>query len=558
MVLGVAGVLGGEELDGLLGVQLLLVAVSVDVLAAVEHALQQDAQIGSGGEQTGVTGDAAAAHAAVAVVDLTDQGVLSPAGEGSEGLGVLGAVVADIPVGLVDHAVLVGVAQRGGSAVLLGEAVLQGDVGGAGHAQGLVDVLLNELLHGNAGDLLSQEGQSHEGEVGVLGLAAVGAVAGDDLQTLDVLHLLLVGVAVQEGGLPLGQTGGVGQQLSDSDVLLAVAGELGPVLADLVVDIQLAAVNQQHDGLGGGHDLGDGGQVEHGVDLHLAGIGDLLVGGVPVVGALGGVIVVGVAVGLVQDDLAVLDGQDDGTQTLSAVGVTGAGLQLVVDVGPVGVDSGLDLVLQGGLSLVQEGDSLGAGDGLGGGEGVLAGAGGDALLQGPQGGIVVEGAFLNVDEGVVDGVRGLAGSCVQEADQLSAGAGGSGAELVLGNAVGDAVLQGPHGCIVPVVAFLHVHEGIDDLLGLGGAVGLPQEGDDVCADAQIGGAEGVVGSADGDAVLHGPHNGLVEEGGLGHVSEHALGLGHGNQGEDHAQCQGQCQDSLFHLFSSSCFGVIYL
>ena len=507
-----------------------------------------------------MAGDAAAAHAAVAVVDLTDQSVVSPAGEGLEGLSVLGAVVADVEVLLIDHAVLVGVAQRGGSAVLLGEAVLQGNVGGAGHAQGLVDVLLNELLHGNAGDLLSQEGQGHEGEVGVLGLAAVGAVLGDDLQTLDVLHLFLVGVAVQEGGLPLGQTGGVGQQLSDSDVLLAVAGELGPVLVDGVIDIQQAAVDQQHDGLGGGHDLGDGGQVEHGVDLHLAGVGGLDIGGVPVVGALGCVVVVGVAIGLVQDDLAVLDGQDDSTHTLSTVGVAGTGLQLVIQIGPVGIGSGLDLLLQSGDRAVQEGDDLGTGAGAVGVEGVGSGTGGDAVLQGPQGGVVVEGALLNVGEGVLDLVGRLAVGTPQEADGLSAGAGIIGTEQVLRGTVGDAVLQGPQGSIIPEVALLHIHEGVDDLLGLGGAVGTPQEGDDLCAVAQGVGLEGGGGHAGGDALLHGPHDGLVEEVGLGHVSE-ALTLchdGHGHQREDHAQCQNQCQDSLFHFVSSSCFLGVFI
>ena len=370
-------------------------------------------------------------------------------------------------------------------------------------------------------------------------------------------------VAVQEGGLPLGQTGGVGQQLGDGDVVLAAADELGPVGADLVIDAQQAAVDQQHDGLGGGHDLGDGGQVEHGVDGHLTGVGGLDVGGVGVVGALGGVVVVSVAVGLVQDDLAVLDGQDDSAHALSTVGVLGTGLQLVVQVGPVGVGSSLDLGpgIHDGLLVVgavQEGDDLGTGAVAHGVEGGGGSTGGDAVLQSPQSSVVVEGALSHVGEGVLGGVGGLALSAVQEADGLSTGAGLGSAEHILGGAVGDAVLQSPQDSVIVEVAFLHVHEGVDDGGSLGAALGAPQEGDDVCTVAQLVGTEGGLGHAVGDAILHGPQNGLIEECGLLHIGEAGLALlchdGHGHQGADHAQDEDECQDSLAH----KCFLLFYV
>ena len=360
-----------------------------------------------------------------------------------------------------------------------------------------------------------------------------------------------MGVAVQEGGLPLGQTGGVGQQLSDSDVLLAVAGELGPVLVDGVIDIQQATVDQQHDGLGGGHDLGDGGQVEHGVDLHLTGVGGLDIGGVPVVGALGCVVVVGVAIGLVQDDLAVLDGQDDSAHALSTLGILGTGLQLVVQIGPVGIGSSLNgSQVDLGVVTEQEGDDLSTGAVAVGVEGGLGSAGGHTVLQSPQSSVVVEGALSHIGEGVLGGVGGLALSAVQEADGLGAGAGLGSAEDVLGGAVGDAVLQGPQDGVVVEVALLHVHEGVDNGGSLGAAVGTPQEGDDVCTVAQLEGTEGGSGHAIGDAFLHGPQHGLIEECRLLHISEAGLALlchdGHRHQGEDHAQCEDECQDSLAH------------
>ena len=102
--------------------------------------------------------------------------------------------------------------------------------------------------------------------------------------------------------------------------------------------------------------------------------------------------------------------------------------------------------------------------------------------------------------------------CVEEGHDLCAGAGGGGAEGGGRGAGGDAVLHRPEDGLVEEVAGVHVGEGIDGGLGLGGASGRPQEEDHLIAGADVACAELGVRDAGSDSVLHRPVDGLVVPG----------------------------------------------
>ena len=109
----------------------------------------------------------------------------------------------------------------------------------------------------------------------------------------------------------------------------------------------------------------------------------------------------------------------------------------------------------------QEGDDLRAGAGGVGAEHGVAGALGDALLHGPQHRVIVVAASLHVGKGHGAGLgSGAAGSAPQEGDGLRAGAGGVGAEHGVAGALGDALLHGPDHGVLIVVASGNVDEGI--------------------------------------------------------------------------------------------------
>ena len=57
-------------------------------------------------------------------------------------------------------------------------------------------------------------------------------------------------------------------QLPDGDGPLAVGREGRPIFGRGSVQMDLAALHQLHDRGGGGHDLGQGGEIEDGVRLH--------------------------------------------------------------------------------------------------------------------------------------------------------------------------------------------------------------------------------------------------------------------------------------------------
>ena len=109
----------------------------------------------------------------------------------------------------------------------------------------------------------------------------------------------------------------------------------------------------------------------------------------------------------------------------------------------------------------EEGDDLGTGADRSGGERRGAGAGGDALLAGPQDGLVVARVRDGVDitERVAGGGRlRAAGGAPQERHDLGAGAGLVRGEGGAGRAVGDVLADGPLDGVVEVVGGLDVDE----------------------------------------------------------------------------------------------------
>ena len=93
------------------------------------------------------------------------------------------------------------------------------------------------------------------------------------------------------------QPGAVGHQFFDGDPVLAVAVELRQVLGDGGVEIHQAGIHQLHHRVGGGHHLGQGGEIKDGVIAHGVALGDQ--GAVPE--------------GLAVDDFPLVPHQDDGT-----------------------------------------------------------------------------------------------------------------------------------------------------------------------------------------------------------------------------------------------------
>jgi len=93
----------------------------------------------------------------------------------------------------------------------------------------------------------------------------------------------VVGVVVD--GLPLIETGAMGEQMPDGDHAFAgpprVAGEcrlvvpkIRQVRSQRRIEVELARIDKQHDGEGGRHDLGHGGEIEDGVGRHWPRIGE--------------------------------------------------------------------------------------------------------------------------------------------------------------------------------------------------------------------------------------------------------------------------------------------
>ena len=173
-------------------------------------------------------------------------------------------------------------------------------------------------------------------------------------------------------------------------------------------------------------------------------------------------------------------------------------------------------------SAVQEGDDLRAVADGGDAEGVGIDAGGDALLHGPCHGGGVE--FTGLHIGKADRRMGFRASLAapQEGDDLGPVAGGGGTKVCAVNTGGDAILHGPQDGLVVEVAHAHIAEGVAVGGGLGGTGGTPQEGHDLGPVAGSQGTEVGFIHAGGDALLHGPQDALEEEAVVGHIHKGIL------------------------------------
>lgn len=132
---------------------------------------------------------------------------------------------------------------------------------------------------------------------------------------------------------------------------------------------------------------------------------------------------------------------------------------------------------------IQEGHNLGAGAVSVGAELVVASAAGHAVLNGPGHCVGVIGVGSHIGEGAGRFSGGSILGTMQEGDGLRTGAGGVGREGSGGGAAGDLRLRRPQDCVIEVVAFLHIGEGIGLL--------------DLCKD----GLHGDLGGGHGEGVL---------------------------------------------------------
>jgi hypothetical protein len=106
------------------------------------------------------------------------------------------------------HAMFVRIAE-GGSCDIAGFIVFQRIVLGVGHAEGMEDVLLFELIERHAGYFFDYRSQQYEAEVAVFPLLANGEAEGE------VFYEFYGQVAVRrlvEEWVPFVEAGGVGEQ----------------------------------------------------------------------------------------------------------------------------------------------------------------------------------------------------------------------------------------------------------------------------------------------------------------------------------------------------------
>ncbi len=141
---------------------------------------------------------------------------------------------------------------------------------GRNHAQRAEDILLCVLIQGHAADLLHQFTEDDETHVAVQERCAGRVHQLGGVGTGVAFFQSVPGLLEVEVG---GQPGVVGQQHADGDVVLAILREVGDVLGNGIVQLDLAKLLQSHDAGGSGDDLGERCQVENGVDGHGLGFG---------------------------------------------------------------------------------------------------------------------------------------------------------------------------------------------------------------------------------------------------------------------------------------------
>ena len=210
---------------------------------------------------------------------------------------VLGEIRKQIPPVLQHH----------GPGEIVGGPAVPADVAdrGIAHAGGLEDPPLHKVLEGQAGDPLHDEGQQAVVAVGIAGVLAGGEVGLRAALAEEAEDVVVVGDPVLFFPDPdqpvdvvkiIGHAAGVGQQVADRD---AGVREFGEELRDLVLQVQQALLDQQHDRRGG-ELLADGGQVEDAVLAQ----GEPVLGVAPAQGALGeNLAVLGVEPGAVEETL---------------------------------------------------------------------------------------------------------------------------------------------------------------------------------------------------------------------------------------------------------------
>ena len=260
-----AVLLAGEQINDILTIQ-----ADALVNAAVQHCLTEHREILCVRIQTRMTCNTAVCHPCVAIVALADQRVIAPAIEFAEGIQIGGAIVAEARMtDLIDHSILIRVAERSCCKIIGGKAVFQRQIGRTLEVQRLVDFVLNVLVHIAARDTLHEEAQHLETEVAVLFLTGCE----HQFTVADIIqHLGFVLINVQEHSFPLRKTRSMGQQLMNGDILFAILRKFRDVACYGRIEVDLSFAVQLHDGLGRGHDLRAGCHIEHGVHLHGTGI----------------------------------------------------------------------------------------------------------------------------------------------------------------------------------------------------------------------------------------------------------------------------------------------
>lgn len=257
--------LAGEQINDILTIQ-----ADALVNAAVQHCLTEHREILCVRIQTCMTCNTAVCHPCVAIVALADQRVIAPAIEFAEGIQIGGAIVAEARMtDLIDHSILIRVAERSCCKIIGGKAVFQRQIGRTLEVQRLVDFVLNVLVHIAARDTLHEEAQHLETEVAVLFLTGCE----HQFTVADIIqHLGFVLINVQEHSFPLRKTRSMGQKLMNGDILFAILRKFRDVACYGRIEVDLSFAVQLHDGLGRGHDLRAGCHIEHGVHLHGTGI----------------------------------------------------------------------------------------------------------------------------------------------------------------------------------------------------------------------------------------------------------------------------------------------
>ena len=149
-----------------------------------------------------------------------------------------------------------------------GDPGAQGDrraVAGLGHRQRLEDPDAGQLVEGRPAELLQDVTEQDQPEVGVDHLRRRLVVQVHLEDPLEV-GLLAAQLLVERG--PPQQPPGVGQELAHDDPVLRSPAEPGHERPHRGVEVEPALVDEAHRHRGGGHDLGEAGQVEDRVGGH--------------------------------------------------------------------------------------------------------------------------------------------------------------------------------------------------------------------------------------------------------------------------------------------------